>query len=123
MYGSILHMAYPKRLRKPQISGIYVIQGLTTKLVKIGISENIHERLIQLQSASPDILELKYILEGGGALDEKALHAQFCKLRMHGEWFHPDIINIIENDPPKSLAERALAACIESFQDQTMLEL
>lgn len=78
--SKILHM----------ISGVYLIQGETTKLVKIGYSEDIPKRLQTLKSSSPDKLTLLGYLQGAGTQAELKLHKKFEKWRVHHEWFQAD---------------------------------
>ncbi|MCK4447410.1 MAG: GIY-YIG nuclease family protein [Candidatus Marinimicrobia bacterium] len=53
---------------------------------KIGYTENIEERLSQLNAANPNKLKVIHIKKGG-LLEEKILHNKFYKYRKNGEWF------------------------------------
>lgn len=53
---------------------------------KIGYTENIKERLSQLNAANPNKLKVIHTKEGG-LLEEKILHNKFYKYRKNGEWF------------------------------------
>lgn len=84
---------------------MYFIQGEATKAFKIGISISPEERLCQLQSYSPDVLNIIAVI---GPMDwfhardrETQLHRKFTHLRMHGEWFScgDEIIDYIKDSP------------------------
>jgi hypothetical protein len=67
----------------------YIIRGKITGLLKIGIARDVKNRIADLQSGSPDILEL--IWSGAGCRgSESEVHQEFADLRLHGEWFTPD---------------------------------
>jgi hypothetical protein len=72
--------------------GIYFIQGKDTQKIKIGFSDNINNRIITLQSSSPDKLSLIGFIPGGGRIMEKELHKRFKAHCSHGEWFFPSPI-------------------------------
>lgn len=67
--------------------GVYFILASEVNRVKIGFSENIRQRLSSLQSASPCLLRLIGVAEGGESL-EAALHARFRTSQYMGEWFY-----------------------------------
>jgi hypothetical protein len=73
---------------------VYFIQGVTTRLVKIGMSENVGLRLVMMQQGSPDRLRLLGTVafrDFREALHiEHRLHVRFANCRAHGEWFRPD---------------------------------
>jgi hypothetical protein len=54
--------------------------------VKIGWSENVANRLFDLQKHAPEKLVL-YKLIAARPETERALHLKFKRLRLHGEWF------------------------------------
>lgn len=57
--------------------------------IKIGTSWNTYARFTNLLTASP--YELTYLGDiAGGREREHEFHARFARLRMLGEWFHPD---------------------------------
>lgn len=64
---------------------IYFIQG-HNKFVKIGTTNNLPKRLIELQNSNPVKLKLKAIMDGGYQT-EAGLHFLFKKYRYKGEWF------------------------------------
>jgi hypothetical protein len=54
--------------------------------VKIGWSENVAERLFDIQKHAPEKLVL-YTLFAASKVTESELHRRFNGLRLHGEWF------------------------------------
>ncbi len=54
--------------------------------VKIGWSENVAERLFDIQRHAPEKLVL-YTLFAARKKTERELHRKFKSLRLHGEWF------------------------------------
>lgn len=54
--------------------------------VKIGMTSDLRQRLVDLQAANPYPLRVLTVMCGGRTL-EKALHRRFTKSRRHGEWF------------------------------------
>lgn len=96
----------------------YLIQGETTRLIKIGKTlGNVSERLAQLQAASPDVLRIIGIIHGDM---ERRLHATFAVHRAHGEWFHPhpDVLKFLESatrlTKQKNLSSRRVITALES---------
>lgn len=77
---------------------IYFVECSVTKLVKIGVSNNINLRLSSLQTGSPTPLTLLGAVVFDKSLEGK-LHKHFSKHNSHGEWFHPNknLSKIIEN--------------------------
>ena len=69
---------------------IYFVRARILKLIKIGKADCALTRLDNLQSGSPDRLELMGVIlcDRGGAL-EVELHRKFSRSVAHGEWFHP----------------------------------
>jgi len=57
--------------------------------IKIGWTDKLQQRLISLQTASPEHLSIVATMLGGLA-KEAELHARFSELRIRGEWFRPD---------------------------------
>lgn len=76
---------------------VYVVRRPDTREYKIGVSKNPLYRLGQLQWAHAVPLELVLTFDGsyGG---ERAMHKQFHRYRMLGEWFResPEILEWIE---------------------------
>lgn len=62
----------------------YLIVAPNSQRVKIGQSANPKARLRQLQTASPERLELAAVLDH---VSEAELHSALACYRTHGEWF------------------------------------
>lgn len=69
-------------------STIYFIQIGESGPVKIGVSFDPLDRLRQVQTASPEEVRLLACCLGTEQ-DEAALHEQFARHRIRGEWFRP----------------------------------
>lgn len=65
---------------------VYVVQSGDDGPIKIGFSNDIKRRLLQLQGSHPYRLRLLASFVGGEAL-ERRLHEKFKFHRMQGEWF------------------------------------
>lgn len=78
--------------KKTKSEFLYLIQGENGGYIKIGISDSIEDRLSQLQTGSPVLLNIVYSCKG--AKLEKKLHTHFANKRMHGEWFDVEIEEI-----------------------------
>ena len=88
----LLHKGYttlqPQSKPPQKITFIYFFKATHLNRVKIGMSRNVHSRLVAMQSASPDQLELiKIIRTNDQYPNDWAVHALFPHLRLHGEWF------------------------------------
>jgi hypothetical protein len=84
---------------------VYFLQGGSTKLVKIGKTADLEERLRALQASSPDRLTVLATIPD--ALDDAPYHFQFRESWAgHGEWFtpSPDLMAFIETLPQSSIA-------------------
>jgi hypothetical protein len=83
--------------RNPRRHGVrywtYLIQGELTGLVKVGKSHNIVKRLRSHQVSSPDKLRLIGAVAGDY---ERSLHQAFAEYLVHGEWFKPEVINLVK---------------------------
>lgn len=81
---------------------IYFLQAGVVGPIKIGFSGQAAQRLRALQAMGPEPLTLLGWMPG--VLDgERALHRQFKRSRLHGEWFRPsdDVLEFIrENARP-----------------------
>lgn len=64
---------------------IYAI-GINDEFCKIGFTNNIKQRIRQLQVANPMKMDLLFLVEGGLA-EEQQLHKVFDHLKIKGEWF------------------------------------
>ncbi len=70
------------------ITYIYFIKAVSLNRVKIGMTENIHQRIINLKANSPDELELLKVVRTNSTYPtDHAIHALFSHLRVRGEWF------------------------------------
>lgn len=81
-----------------QYNLIYFVKGKVTKLIKIGKTQvDINQRVKELQTGSPDILEVIGITFEPYT-SENELHDKFAKYRKHGEWFLPseDIVEYVK---------------------------
>lgn len=76
---------------------IYFIRGTRSGMVKIGATDSLKRRLGELQTGSPEPLEVLALVEGG-ADQERMLHERFSDARALGEWFHPhnELLSFIE---------------------------
>jgi hypothetical protein len=85
-----------RREEKPVLAGVYFIRA--DQEVKIGMSNNVHQRMKALSTMSPVPLELLAVV-AGAHLEEAQLHRKFAHLRMHGEWFRaePELLDFIES--------------------------
>ncbi len=69
-------------------SGIYVVISPKAKLVKIGHSGDLEDRIRRIQTDCPDRVEVVAIIPVvKPAPVEKWLHQRFKAQRSHGEWF------------------------------------
>lgn len=89
------HDAEPPELR------VYFIKHGRRMVVKIGVSNNVDKRLSALTTSSGERLTCLATIEGGYGL-EKALHRQFAKYRIKGEWFklEGELAAYIKSLPP-----------------------
>lgn len=56
--------------------------------LKIGVTQDIEQRILSLQTGNPDKIELEYIEERlNPHKAEKFLHRHFQKHKVSGEWF------------------------------------
>jgi hypothetical protein len=68
-------------------SSVYFVGNKPSpEYVKIGIARNVHARVQNLQTASPEQLILLTSMPGGKET-ESVLHSAFAKERVRGEWF------------------------------------
>ena len=67
---------------------LYLLYNPTTKYTKIGITENLEERIIKLENTCGCNLKLISYAEIDHAFEtERFLHATFDNYRVKGEWF------------------------------------
>lgn len=78
-------------------------------LIKIGQSENVRERLENLQIGSPVLLQVLKVMPAEEY--EARIHARFAKFWVRGEWFSPskDLMDFI-GDLPSSEHDGYIAA-------------
>lgn len=66
----------------------YFIQAGPDGPIKIGLAEDVEQRLKELQTGCPDDLRLIGRMDGN---HEKNLHQHFKQFWIRGEWFRPDV--------------------------------
>ncbi len=66
---------------------VYFIVEEDRPRIKVGYSKDVHSRLINLQTSHSSKLVLLGYFKGS-VRDEKLLHREFAKFRIHGEWFN-----------------------------------
>lgn len=72
-------------------AGVYIIKGETTGLYKIGCSNDVFRRIVELSNMNADRLSLYCVFETHKYFAlESQLHELFSKNRKHGEWFALD---------------------------------
>lgn len=89
---ALKQQACPKKWKLAQLrdqeqserSYVYFIRA--GKAVKIGFSGWPHSRMTDIQHTNPEKLELLGFIPGG-LETERALHEEFAKHRLRGEWF------------------------------------
>lgn len=99
---------------------VYVIRELHgDPSVKIGIADDPHARLIQLQRGNPRLLELVGHFAGTKRL-ERFIHRKLSPQRIHGEWFRLDARGWdLIDDVLRSLCEMAEDMAWEDAVDDT----
>ncbi|MBW1603560.1 GIY-YIG nuclease family protein [Streptomyces sp. JJ66] len=65
---------------------VYVVGSAADRRVKIGSAGNARNRLVELQSGSPNPLRILVTIEGGRLL-EGLIHDHLKRFRVIGEWF------------------------------------
>ena len=85
--------------KKSQKQDVYFIQGSSNTPIKIGISNNIVNRLANIQTAYPYKLSVLATIKNGGSKMEKYLHTRFADIRLMGEWFLEtnELLEVIEH--------------------------
>jgi hypothetical protein len=99
MSGRTDSLVFPAPQRvAARVREVYFVRAVTLGLIKIGVANFAAQRVMSLQTHSPDRLELMGVLicDDHGTL-ETALHLRFADLRSHGEWFRPgrDLVDFI----------------------------
>lgn len=77
------------------------------RLVKIGHSVDVPERVLAIQQCSPVHLKLIHVMRGGDA--ERLLHLRLQRWREHGEWFRSEALADIAGQLARS---RRLGECM-----------
>lgn len=62
----------------------YIVEAVGIDRIKIGRSQSLNERLIDLKIGCPTDLELLWVIDGDF---EKRMHDRFAEHRVRGEWF------------------------------------
>lgn len=77
---------------------VYIIENPSAGIIKIGISEDVEKRLLNLQNACGQKLNVLFITKGVPAAYEleQQLHLKFKAKRLYGEWF--DLPNFKKKD-------------------------
>lgn len=82
------------RISNPELVpyGVYLIECIYANgtYLKIGMSENVNNRFIGIESANPFATCIGYIKNKHYKKLEKQLHQQFNTFRVKGEWFTAD---------------------------------
>lgn len=83
-----------------RFAGIYFLHAPIVQRVKIGWSQDVFKRVMELTTGCPEPLVLRFVL----ALPreaERALHEQFDVLRQHLEWFDESVLQLLDESLPK----------------------
>ena len=84
------------QIKKEVLKHVYLIYSSSSKLYKIGISQNVELRFKSLQNASGNKLELiTYKVSHEASRIESDLHQRFSQKRKHGEWFKLDKSDVV----------------------------
>ena len=82
--------AYEAEVLVPYASSfVYFLRRGEDGPIKIGVAVNPNKRKAQLQTSLVEPLHTLLVLPGTRAT-EAHYHARFAKLRIRGEWFHPE---------------------------------
>ena len=86
---------------------IYFVQSGKKGPIKIGKSNDPHERIGSLQISSSEPLTLLGVMDGD-IKEEKNIHTKFLNYRIKGEWFKPsnNLIEFIKSNTRKILSEK-----------------
>lgn len=80
----VRRMAKAKKREKFPVGKIYFL--LSGKIIKIGFTTDLAQRISRLQTATPNTLHLLGTIDGTQR-DERNLHRRFANLNVRGEWF------------------------------------
>ncbi len=82
----LLHQGYTSIQPLKSITYIYFIKSIELNRVKIGMSKNVHQRLVDLRISSSDKLEMLKIIRANPTYPtDRAVHVLFPHLWLHGE--------------------------------------
>lgn len=91
----VIYLGPPKQEPEKTISGngsgyVYFIQQTQEpKLIKIGYTKDIKQRMRQLKIANPCDIILLGVVTNASYADEKTYHTKFAFEHVTGEWFVP----------------------------------
>lgn len=94
----------------PEYQLVYAIESVKLKIIKIGFTTDLHQRLHNLQGGCPDELRIKACWPGT-VNDEREIHRRFDAFRVQGEWFNPSdevLAYIAERDKSRTLSLHGL---------------
>ena len=77
------------------MTNIYLAQHPTSKHIKIGRSNNPEKRLMELQVANSEKLELIYILPNIEESFESFMHDICENYHIKGEWFSEEVLSFL----------------------------
>lgn len=102
---------------------VYFIKNDTTGLIKIGMTNDPHDRLLAIRTTLKNATGIEHKLRYVGIIYmtsssmrdyEKCLHDKFSNLRKYGEWFALDENDIIKNHFSNSYVENGTPFVIEN---------
>ena len=85
--ASIEHALVPHRTFEQEEGLVYFVEAPSERLIKIGKTRDIRQRMATLTAASPAPLRLLGVVLHQYGRYELHLHAHFAHLRAHSEWF------------------------------------
>lgn len=92
---------------------VYVVSSeAAPRMLKIGVTGNLQQRLKTLQTGSGSPLIARWTSPGGGRL-ERDLHSEFSARAVGGEWF-----DFSDVDEPVEAIQRAAAKLLRRFEGQ-----
>lgn len=100
--------------RGNDIRTVYFVENPHANAVKIGVAENVKQRLRTLQAASPTQLTLLAAIPGS-LFDEQALLFALRRCRIRGEWIDGDTGRCIADLAKKIGGPRLFAWARESY--------
>lgn len=81
---SVINYPYPLI----RASRVYFV--LLNDFIKIGVTQDLRQRMIQLMNDSPYKITLLRFVRGNRTL-ERSYHLKFARLRARGEWFRAEL--------------------------------